>query len=131
MRQEQDSGIPRQRGFSLVELMTVVAILGIVLAIAIPNYTEYKTKGNRAAAQSFLMTIANKEEQYRLDSRSYTNTIGSGGLGLTAPTELTSLYTFTVTGAPTDFTATATAIGSQTADGNLTVNAAGAKTGKW
>lgn len=126
-------------GFSLIELMVVVAIIGVLLAIAVPSYNQYQVKARRALAQTFLMNIANKQEQFRLDSRTYTNVIGAGGLALTAPPELAPHYTFAVAGTAvggsatliSDFTATATAIGGQASDGNLTITDTGVKTGKW
>lgn len=121
-------------GFSLLELMIAVAIIGILAAIAVPAYNDYIIKANRAAAKSFLLSIANKQEQYLLDQRSYANTVAV--LGLTAPPETSGKYTFAignVAASPPTYTATATAIGSQTSDGNLTVDQSGAKTpaNKW
>ena len=55
-----------QRGFTLIELMVVVAIIGIVAAIAYPNYTQYTIRSNRSAAQSFILGVGNKQEQYIL-----------------------------------------------------------------
>lgn len=128
------------KGFSLVELMIVIAIIGVLAAIAIPNYQEHIRKGNRSAAQQFMLTIANKQEAYLLDNRAYTATVGAGGLGLTAPTELAGKYTFSVCIDPTVLTCaaagtaapyfkvTATAAGSQLSDGDLTLASTGAKT---
>jgi len=131
---------PCGRGFSLVELLVVIAIIGVLSAIAIPNYQEYVRKANRSAAQQFMLTVANKQEAYLVDNRAYTATIGSGGLGLTAPTELTGKYSIAVCIDPTVvscaaagtaapyYKITATAAGSQLSDGDLTLTSAGAKT---
>ncbi|MDE2004890.1 MAG: prepilin-type N-terminal cleavage/methylation domain-containing protein, partial [Betaproteobacteria bacterium] len=75
--------IERTRGFTLLELVTVVAIVGILAAIALPSYNSYIIRANRSQAKQALQDIANREEQYRLDVRSYTTTVGSGGLGYT------------------------------------------------
>ena len=127
------AGAHRARGFSLIELMTVLVIVGVLAAVAWPSYQNYVMRSNRAAAQSFMMTIASRQEQYLLTNRSYTTTISNLG-GLTQPPETSGRYNFTVTQAtPTDYTITATAIGNQTSDGNLTLSSAGVKTpaDKW
>ena len=138
----------RQSGFTLIELMITVAVIGILAAVAYPSYQGYIHRANRSAAQSFMMGIANKQQQYLLDARTF-----AGGasvltdLALTVPTDVSSKYSFTVTctmpaaagnctaavGAP-NYIITATPIGGQLANdpkygncGALTVNAAGAK----
>lgn len=121
---------------TLIELMTVVVIIGILAAIVYPSYESYVIRANRSAAQQFMMTIANREEQYVLDARAYTNVIGSGGLNLTTPAETSGRYTFAVTltdGPPPGYTITATATGAQTSDGALTLDSNGTKTpaDKW
>ena len=122
------------RGFSLIELMAVLVIIGVLAAVAWPSYQNYVIRANRAAAQAFMMTIGARQEQYLLTNRSYTTTIGTGGLGLTAPTETNGRYTFVVTN-PTSasYLITATAIGNQVSDGNLTLSSDGTKTptDKW
>lgn len=121
----------KRGGFTLIELLIVVAIIGALAMIGIPSYERYTIRSNRAVAKQFLLSIASRQEQYVLDARQYSGTIGAGGLNLTPPTELAARYTFAVVAAaPTAtpaFTATATAIGTQTSDGNLTIDNFGTK----
>jgi type IV pilus assembly protein PilE len=122
------------KGFTLIELMITVVIVGILAAIAVPQYKQYVVRGNRAAAQAFLMDVANREKQYLLDARSYTANWETS-LGMSAPTDVSKYYTITVcvdctTGNPPSFRITATpkAGTSQASDGALTLDDTGAKT---
>ncbi len=121
------------RGFTLIELMITVAIVGILAAIAYPSYQNSIRKGRRAAAQEFLLDVAQREQQYFLDNRSYGSLTD---LGMTASDEVSEYYTVVstpVAGPPPSFTATATPKGSQVSDGALTINSKGQKTpaDKW
>lgn len=60
-----------QRGFTLVEIMIVVAIVGILSAVAIPMYSSYMAKGKLVDAQSSLTSARVKMEQYYQDHRTY------------------------------------------------------------
>ncbi|WP_153109276.1 type IV pilin protein [Propionivibrio limicola] len=121
------------RGFTLIELMIVVAIVGILASIAYPSYQEYVRRGHRADAQAYLMDVAQRQQQYFTDNRSYAGDVAT--LNAAAPSSITPYYTIAiVTGAtPPSFSVTATAIGTQLADGNLSIDNTGAKTpsGKW
>lgn len=116
-----------KKGFSLIELLVAVAIVGILAAVAIPSYQSYVVKSNRAAAQSFMMDLANREKQYMLDARTYAN---YSTLGVLPPADVSKHYTFTIAtvGTPPSFTITATPFSSQQAsDGPLTLGSDGDK----
>jgi type IV pilus assembly protein PilE len=130
-------------GFTLIELVIAVAIVGTLAAIALPAYTQQILRANRAQAKQFIEDIANREEQYLLDQRLYTATIGSGGLGMTPPQETAGRYTFAAAAGGNDclgvalptpgYSITATAIGAQASDGNLCLDSVNHKipTDKW
>lgn len=123
-------------GFTLVELMIVVTIIGILTAIVYPSYQEHLRKGRRASAQTHLMDVAQRQQQYLLDARAYAVDLAS--LSVTTPPDVSSFYTITVAaaaGTPPTFTITATPIAgtAQASDVTLTIDNAGVKTpsGKW
>lgn len=126
----------RRSGFTLIELMIVCAIVGIIAAVAYPSYTRYVVKGNRAAAQAHLIDLAQRQQQFFADSRTYADTVAE--LNMTTPADVSRHYTLAVTssdGPPPSFTITATPVagGAQAADGALSIDSTGAKTpaGKW
>ena len=130
----------RESGFTLIELMVVVAIVAVLAAIAYPSYTSHLRKGRRAQAQAYMMDIAQREQQYFTDTRTYA--LDNGGVTAAStlnapatPTALSGYYTITTAAGATtpSFVITATATGQQLADGNLTLDNTGAKTpsGSW
>ncbi|RMA82385.1 type IV pilin protein [Umboniibacter marinipuniceus] len=123
------------KGFTLIELMLVILIIGILAAIAMPQYDDYVTRTNRTAAQQYMLELASAEQQYLLDSRSYTSTIAN--LGVSEPSAISGVYTVTiaVSAGPPRFVITAKPVAgtTQASDGDLTINQLGVKTpaAKW
>lgn len=106
----------KQSGFTFIELMIVVAVLTIIAAIAIPSYRSHVVKSNRAAAEAFILSVANKQEQYMLDARSYASSLSA--LNMTAPSDVSKNYTVSITNvasAPPTYTIVATPSGAQAA----------------
>ena len=54
------------RGFTLIELMVAIAIVGVLVALSYPSYMDYVRKSNRAAAQAFMMEAAQRQQQHLL-----------------------------------------------------------------
>ena len=69
------SKMKKQKGFTLIELMIVVAIIGILAAIAIPQFASYRQRAHDAQAKSALKNLATAEEAYYADNQHYTNII--------------------------------------------------------
>lgn len=61
------------KGFTLVELMIVVAIVGILAAIGYPSYIDYVTKTNRSVGTSTLLQVTARQEQFYLDNKQYAD----------------------------------------------------------
>lgn len=131
----QNNGRDLNFGFTLIELMIVVAVVAILASIALPSYQDSVRKAARRAGQAFILEIANREQQYFLETRSFATgdqaTIQTA-LKIAAPTETDGRYTFKVdgdNGPPLCFTVTATAIGNQVNDTypTLTLTCTGAK----
>jgi type IV pilus assembly protein PilE len=139
--------LKRTRGFTLLEIMIVVVIVGILAAIVLQQYRQQVIRANRSAAQQFLSDVATRQQQLQLDQRSYQLVAlstsasdsfklspASGGINLPIPSTTAGYYKFEVNPATaTAFTATATPVtGSiQANDGNLSIDQAGNKVGKW
>jgi type IV pilus assembly protein PilE len=112
------AGVPR--GFTLVELMMVIAVLAVLAAIAYPSYLDSVRKGRRAEASGALSALQQAQERWRANHALYGH-LASPADAQTLPgiaaTTANGHYTITVSGASaTGYTATATAVGSQAAD---------------
>jgi len=98
------------RGITLIELMIVVVVIGILAAIAYPNYQEFSARAKRNEARAALLQLATNQERFYLNNNSFTQDLTALGFS-TSPTWTTETgyYTIQVTAAdPSNFTATAT-----------------------
>ena len=128
----------RNGGFTLIELMIVVVIVGVLAAVAYPSYQNYILKGNRASAQAFLMDAAQRQAQYFLDNRTYAADLGAlfgtATPALAVPADVSKYYgtpvVATTAGPPPTFLITATPQGTQARNNEptLTIDQAGTKT---
>lgn len=119
----------REEGFSLVELMISVAIMGILASIAYPAYNRYVIESRRVDAQRAMVEYMQSLERHFTANGSYANGAVCGG---TAPAN-PAMYTLGCVLNAGVATITATANGGQATDGDLTLNSTGAKTpaSKW
>ncbi|NOQ90162.1 MAG: prepilin-type N-terminal cleavage/methylation domain-containing protein [Gammaproteobacteria bacterium] len=122
----------KKQGFTLIELMIVIAIIGILAAVGYPAYTSSVQKANRADAIDALVTLSQQLEKYYLVNESYTDATVTGLMCGT--TSDNGKYTLTMTGAdgsgtPNNFgyKLTATPVTTDSFCGNLTLDSIGTK----
>jgi type IV pilus assembly protein PilE len=132
-----------QRGFSLIELMIVVAIIAIISAFAYPSYDRYVIKTKRTVAQNALLQVADRQQQFFMDNKRFAADITNLGFPSspyvvddngtpTVATDGDAVYSLSLSNVTaTTWTATAVPLNTQlsrdTYCGSLTITQTGAK----
>ncbi len=117
-------------GFTLIELMIVVAIVAILATIAYPSYQEHVRKTRRAQGKADMLELAQQLERIYTTDRDYTAATTICGEALQSPQSGTAYYTIAVECDATSFQITTTPQGSQAVDkcGILGLNQLGERT---
>ena len=125
----------QQKGFTLIELMVVVAIVGILVAVALPSYTDYVIRSKRADATGALMAATNAMERWRANNFSYAGATVGTAFATNVPSDgsASAYYTLSISNlSASTYTITATAVNEQAdalgAAETLTINQNGNKT---
>lgn len=125
----------RRNGFTLMEVLITVAIVGILGAVAYPSYSNYVIKSKRAEPQKELLQLANLMEQYYIDQRTYTDDLSdlgkSGATYLTESGNYTMSASIDATGETFTLTASIKSGSSQASDSecaSMSINHTGSKT---
>lgn len=117
----------RHAGFSLIELMVVVVIIGILASIAIPAYQDYVRRGQIQDGTSTLAALRVRMEQFYQDNRTYAGAACGGACGVPCPATQFFTYACATANAGQTFVMTATGVGPL-AGFTYTINQDGTRT---
>lgn len=128
-----DKMIKKQKGFTLIELVVTVLIVGILGSIAYSSYSKSVLKGNRTDAKTSLLQVMQTEERYFSEQNTYTTNLTALGLSASPLTTSNGYYQVSAaasaSGLTSGITLTATPLGNQTKDvcGSFILNSLGQK----
>lgn len=134
--------VPRRAsaGFTLVELMMVVIIVGVLLSIGLPAYQDQTIRAARAGAKAEMLEIASRQKQFLLSNRTYAEKGDPGtpgtleGNGFTLASKVAAKYTYDIalgTASLPSYTITFTPTGAQAKDGWIRINSQGERTSQY
>ena len=131
----------RQRGMNLIELLVVVAIVGMLAAVAYPSYVQHIVDTKRTASRSVLLQVADRQQQFFMDNKTYAADLTNLGYGANplvvaddgrevASGDADSVYSISLSNvAVTTYTITAAPLNGQlsrdTHCGSMTLNQSG------
>lgn len=122
------------QGFTLIELMIVLAIVGILMSVALPQYKQYVTKTNRTEAMAQIQQMLDAQERYYIDERTYTKTKGD----IKGFKYSTDLYDYDFAECSNGSLQVCVKVigkpkpkGAQAGDGDLWANSRGERSGNW
>lgn len=130
-RTRQATGGKRQRGMTLIELMTVIVVVAILGSVAVASYRSYLLRANRTEARMALLRVQAAQEKFFLQNHRYANNSELTALGLAGPTP-NGMYNIDLQNVTaTTYTARARAAGGQLKDKadcqTLTINESGTR----